>query len=960
MNINIYRNSGYHYYFLPIFTDKEIDEEKDIGRYLIEYYKIIDIGEDDNYDKIRNEFIGEINNNPYYSWKKSSNDNYKYIQYRLAKKMIGNITLYGIHICIDTTTGTSKDGLIKKVIKDIKKTNNIKKFESPYFGKDKSSNDFEIDLLDVFSDLKNNFFQEGNYSIRIRINTLDQSECLGVTLFVDYGNSRTTACAIDNKILQHVHQDNLGTKTRSIVLSNDLPNAKVDSLEDAKKIFEDYEVIVDSWFATTKPKLQQDIVFEYIPEEKKENSTSLLSKIKSIFSKSRSDNIINKYIMKPFLFCETAPIVFGKEAYKLTATVQPNHAFMYYFSSPKRYLWDDDKRSGVDKWYMINIDDKGESTIDEFDCYYNYFYNKVKDSENLDNISALFDRKIFKNYNSNFGEFPNRDLMIFNALKIIETAYIQINSESHRDQQSHLKRFISDIVITYPASWTKKEYDEYKLVWEQAKAIFYLSRFSKSSLEEFNVINNTTLRGRRRQSNSNTGTSTSDDYKKTFLNIRMKINESVASSIPIVLSEIKQLNDKISTWIDIYGKRNNCVRVFSLDIGGGTQDISIIDFSNNNSGQKVKLEYEVILNDSNRNSGDLLIKKLLEEILFPYFLKNVSDANIKRKFIQTLNESQGNAVAQMNRGTLTRTVYVPIVLDWLQKLNIESKELSSENLVTPINTTNVILDNLKLHNDLLNDTSFKEVIKLNKNSKIEVSRKEIERVINKWIKDLIRDPIVLYEAFECDILIVSGKPSELREVSKVIKKYFPITNNSIIFLKGYQIFPNNGATWLPFLKNNKIYDAKLSVVMGSLLINSSYRDDLLESWEGIKEKENQNIKKYYWRFGKDDTNSFIYDPYDKKSSANITFKSTDTDISIYRFLFKGSNNIQKIYQFKYIGQDNIDDEYEVTFEIDGEELKYIGLQDDNNKYKKEDFILKVNTLEDKFYWLDNPIYDIKI
>ena len=968
--ISIYPDTGHHYYFYPIMLDTNpanLKFSKSVKNKLERYLPL-------SYNNQINKDLNIWAERPYHSWFHGAKT-FEYMRCHVETRNIEiethHLTVIGLNICIESNLGTERDGLFPNIYETVTSEHaqdRIDNYETVYIAGSKEelanrvdAGDFSLNLKEVFPDLFNPIEISSNEEINLEMK-IDwkqgriEREPIPVNLVIDYGNSRTVAFAMDMENSGQ-NQENLKDKCKPIYLNDSLYNAQeVHLFEENKEKYDLDDIIVDSWFTLISPKFSS-------------NQVSSIKKIRKNVKKHRFD-IFNSGVelvsiatdREAYMFSELSPAELGDKAYEAAASVPINKVVRNSLSSPKRYMWDTEKQYIVKYWDMVDIDsDTGKVITKDLEGKYLGFihpewknpeFSEKEHCENLDKNFLMRNPANFKleNRNDLYGKlanFPTSDAMIINALSILEKANRQIMSEFYRNEQDQNRRFIQKISITYPCGWTDEEYWRYEDSWHKAKNIFLWSQYTEDRLQSLSID---------AENNENC---------PSALSVNMEMNEAVSSALPIVFSEVNHFGYKVDEWITSFAQkgRNNSVRVLTMDIGGGTQDISIIDYINTTNKEatnaKIRLSYNTIFSDSSRNAGDILTKRLLEEVFFPYLTKDLKDKELST--FEDALKGLNDAIADTNlRAMVNRTVLMPIVVDWLKKCNIDTSYHESGVTDTRVNQCGVSFEHLKVFNSWFDGLN---VVEIKDNDIISVNYADIYKCIESWIKESILDPILLFEGFECDLLIVSGKPSELAIVQKTIKSYFPITSNEIIFVKNYY-----AGSWLPYTDNTgRIKDAKLVTVIGGLLSQSIYMEIFSEwlSLEAFDSQDDINQRpKYFWSvYRKNNTDiDILLTPEEDEKTILL-----DSSMQIGRFLFKGGN-IQKIYDLKFFKDHNsIEDPIEITLkrmdknQTDSDQLEIInisGTYKDGTNVNFEDWELMVNTLENSKYWLDDPQFTI--
>ena len=107
--------------------------------------------------------------------------------------------------------------------------------------------------------------------------------------------------------------------------------------------------------------------------------------------------------------------------------------------------------------------------------------------------------------------------------------------------------------------------------------------------------------------------------------VAFPLDEAIASQLPFIFSEIEAMHGIGENYIELVGKKRQrreqvtTVRALNIDIGGGTTDYAIVEYSDTLSGSGVELESTVLFKDSTNIAGDEVVKAIIERIVLPAF-----------------------------------------------------------------------------------------------------------------------------------------------------------------------------------------------------------------------------------------------------------------------------------------------------------------------------------------------------
>jgi hypothetical protein len=353
----------------------------------------------------------------------------------------------------------------------------------------------------------------------------------------------------------------------------------------------------------------------------------------------------------------------------------------------------------------------------------------------------------------------------------METAQRYINSPNWTDGgQATRRRRIRTVVGTYPSGWSSTELDAYRAKWQEALNIFTLTQFPAGT---------------------------------PAVKLEMKLDESVASQLPLLYSCIKSFTNENrgENWIQLNGvgrpgKEMPAIRVMNLDIGGGTTDVSIVEYVDEEKGVDVDLRATVKFRDSYGESGDGLLKLIIEEILFPRLAGTVAESAraTYARFREVFEEvgvdaegssTQGGAQHQQARRTTQRlrwhmAVLIPLAVALLKRSS------RGEKLVVNIKEAGI------------DGTVWKQFaetfsIKLEHSAALGFEAKDLDGLIVRHFGLMIKRLAGIVASFGVQMIFVCGKPSEQPAIRELVERLLPIPLERVHFASGFR-----SGTWYPF------------------------------------------------------------------------------------------------------------------------------------------------------------------
>jgi len=148
-------------------------------------------------------------------------------------------------------------------------------------------------------------------------------------------------------------------------------------------------------------------------------------------------------------------------------------------------------------------------------------------------------------------------------------------------------------------------------------------------------------------------------------------------------------------------------------------------------------------------------------------------------------------------------IAIPIALKYMEQANMDGgQQLSFDEIFVDHKPGKELLDYFEAHFGF----RFQEIV-------WKFSAHKVNEIIQSVFSKLIRQIAGLMGRFNCDIVLLSGRPCAFQSLENLFLKYHPVTPNRLINLNNYWI-----GRWFPFADNNGyISDSKTVVALGSLI-----------------------------------------------------------------------------------------------------------------------------------------------
>ncbi len=660
--------------------------------------------------------------------------------------------------------------------------------------------------LDIFyhdrqsnSDVKIDF---GDLKFELAIRT-PGGKIRDVDVILDLGNTRTAGLLFDHAGNATFEPDSFKQLFKILRIKPDPSSGEYDSLDDVEA------GIVPSWFILHQLEHQKyfgrnDSKLPVLLETEYQN-VQVSEIVSGLIFKTRTYEISGRVCQRiPQMFTQLSPVLLGDQAEREFnrpyARAMISVGANLQLSSPKRYYWDDTR--GNVWWNLL---------LNEWDKAYN---ESPRDATALPTLQGEMLRFIPEDGSildlnqerepadapqayPERPSYPRQSTLTWFLLHILERAYSQINS-AFAQGATFIPHRLRKVLITYPSGWTNDEVNRYRERCQEALDIF---------------------------SQTNVYHGVKSSFRLEMVPREQTPDEAVAGQLPFVFSEIiRYPGQTAAKWISLVGRKRqgtNTVRIMNFDIGGGTSDISVVEYKDlNNAGAGVAqnlLSTCLLFKDSQAIAGDDLVKQIIEKIILGGLLRaknavpGLTD-NILSRFTQSFNNREDEAV----RSRIVRTCLIPLATMCLSRLGEGSVQFSAQQAGVNQNNWKEFLDFIRTPENAIPFTQ----------SCFSFHSTEINKLMEKLFAGLFLNCAMYAAAYDVDLLIFSGKPSELPYIRTMARQYIPIDDERIIFARDYK-----AGHWYPFTdEKGYIRDAKTVTVVGGALYYA-LSNGLISNWK---------------------------------------------------------------------------------------------------------------------------------
>lgn len=539
------------------------------------------------------------------------------------------------------------------------------------------------------------------------------------------------------------------------------------------------------------------------------------------------DNLSRQSGRRTPAFVWPSPVRIGPEAARLSTQALCAEGITG-MSSPKRYLWDE--RDWTTGW-RYNMRGAQEPRVTRGPlprvlnqsgtplCCMDERLFRSHPTLRLQDTDIAFD-----------STFTRSSLMMFLLVEVLQQALVTINSPGQRSRRElpNVPRRLRQVIFTVPAGMPIAEQRIYRrwvnwavrVLWEVLGwQDCYVRDHSKRAL----------------------GT----DYRLSP-RVRCNWDEATCTQLVFIYNEItKKYQGDAQTLCKILGMprahcgERPCVRIATIDMGGGTTDLSITTFElESEAGASSRMRPHLELRDGFNIAGDDILRDVIRLIVLPALGAAAEKIGVGHsdKFLATLfgRDVMDNSQENRNRrAQCTRQLLTPVALSILNAYEgmdatvgdpgfsctfadffegcAEQSEQEGERPALARyprpSAAALAYVNQAVHK-AGGDAAFNVL-----HTSIRIVPKNIDAVIRETVGLVLANLCEVIQRYDCDMLLLTGRPSCWRAVVSTIFAKLPLPPDRIMPMNHYRV-----DTWYPFADvSGFITDPKTTVVVGAIL-----------------------------------------------------------------------------------------------------------------------------------------------
>jgi hypothetical protein len=259
--------------------------------------------------------------------------------------------------------------------------------------------------------------------------------------------------------------------------------------------------------------------------------------------------------------------------------------------------------------------------------------------------------------------------------------------------------------------------------------------------------------------------------------------------------------------------------VASIDIGGGTTDLMILSHELR-EGTDTVLEPRQVFREGFRLAGDDVLKEVIEHHILPEVARWLGGQGVSSPERRLGHVFGGN---QEGMGQRERTMRAQLVSQVLSRAAVGLMRIYDGSLPEPDGP--LPLGALLPEGAVVAEPAlawFAEAAGIPRGggerdglleAPVRFDPAALDRLIDGLAEPMVRDLCDLVRCHDCDVLLVSGRPSQFPAFRRLIQSSMPLPANRIVSMGDYKV-----GNWYPFRSDDfRIRDPKTTAVVGAML-----------------------------------------------------------------------------------------------------------------------------------------------
>ncbi len=616
----------------------------------------------------------------------------------------------------------------------------------------------------------------------------------------------------------------------------------------------------------------------------------------------------------------------GREA--LDRALETPHRYQCSLSGPKRYLWDAEMTA--DRWYFaVKSGDEYAPIAGRLLKYVPENSGGVQLRE--DGPSTPADPR-----------YAPRTMMLFAMVEILSQALSQINSLTYRAFQGKegSPRVLKHLALTFPSAMPRAEREIYDALVRNAVSLTgYLYNIEERHRPNYR----------------------SDGSYQTFL----LADEALAAQMVYLYEEVVHAyGGNMAEFVGVYGRDDGTVRIASIDIGGGTSDVMVAEYSDKLPGTGTALAINKLFQDGVNVAGDDICRAICEDIIFDQVLQQMPSASARSQLLQLMGDGDAGhgAAWRTLKAKLVPYFWLPLArCYWALGEGFNIPEHSPEchyalKEVFSIFEMDGWSPRVLSEADAFIGGLVDDFPGMN-NLFFRFDVAEVEAAIDRVMREPLRRYADILAQFDIDLLILAGRTSALTRIYDLVVSELPVPAPRIKRMSSYHVSDWYPAKWR---RNGFIRDPKSTVTAGATILHLAGRNQLpgllLERVEQLDQKP------IYGLYQTSEPHISRHNELFRDGLTSAAFAYTGGMMIGFRNVDSPQMDGSPLYRVRPANEDVkaalLEDRVSLQFRA-GEhgaiEIAKVTSQKGQYAFEPKDFVLELRTAVHDRYWLDTGI-----
>jgi hypothetical protein len=305
--------------------------------------------------------------------------------------------------------------------------------------------------------------------------------------------------------------------------------------------------------------------------------------------------------------------------------------------------------------------------------------------------------------------------------------------------------------------------------------------------------------------------------------VKAELDEASATQIVWLHNEItERLQGDAQALMEMVGRvrpetgEAPSLRLASIDIGGGTTDLMVTTYTL--SGEAIVPRQ--LFRESFKIAGDDVLERIITRVVLPVFATALRAAGVNEPqalLTRTLGQDQGGQDEQIRH---LRRLFVSMVLEPIGLAVLKAYEQIENRTTGEVirDTVGNLLGDLKgaaRALSYLDDAAREAGAREFRVADVEIAAdtRQVEPVVGSVLGPVLADLCEVVWSYDCDALLLSGRPSRMRVVTDIVLAKAPVPTHRVIGMHRYRVgerYPFRDAA-------NRIKDPKTTAAVGAAL-----------------------------------------------------------------------------------------------------------------------------------------------